>query len=80
MKTVTLNYFAALREARGQSSETIETGSDTLLDLYEELRARHAFPLPASALQVAVNDDFAEWDRRVEEGDRVVFIAPVAGG
>lgn len=80
MKSVTLSYYAALREARGRDGEVLATSSGTLLELYEELRARHAFPLPAHMLQVAVNDEFARWDDPVQEGDRVVFIAPVAGG
>lgn len=80
MKSVTLNYYAALREVRGHDRETIETAAETLLELYEELRARHAFPLPASVLQVAVNDEFARWEQPVADGDLVVFIAPVAGG
>jgi molybdopterin converting factor small subunit len=27
-----------------------------------------------------VNNDFADWSRRLEAGDSVVFIPPVAGG
>jgi len=31
-------------------------------------------------LKVAVNEEFAAWDRPLADGDRVVFIPPVAGG
>jgi len=31
-------------------------------------------------LKVAVNEEFAAWDRELADGDRVVFIPPVAGG
>ena len=29
---------------------------------------------------VVVNEEFAEWDTPIGDGDRVVFIPPVAGG
>jgi molybdopterin synthase sulfur carrier subunit len=29
---------------------------------------------------VAVNTEFADWSRRLNAGDTVVFIPPVAGG
>jgi molybdopterin converting factor small subunit len=31
-------------------------------------------------LRVAVNESFSDWSRPLAEGDRVVFIPPVAGG
>jgi molybdopterin converting factor small subunit len=31
-------------------------------------------------LKVAVNDEFRDWDAVLADGDRVVFIPPVAGG
>jgi len=31
-------------------------------------------------LRVAVNEEFSDWQRPLEDGDRVVFIPPVAGG
>jgi molybdopterin converting factor small subunit len=45
-----------------------------------ELRQRHGLALPQSLLRVAVNDEFCDWERPLVEGDRVVFIPPVAGG
>jgi molybdopterin synthase sulfur carrier subunit len=58
----------------------VPTSAYTVVDLYEELKARYAFPLPVESLRVAVNDEFAQWQREVREGDRIAFIAPVAGG
>jgi sulfur-carrier protein len=80
MKSVTLDYYALLREVRGRDREIISTDARTTRDLYEELRVRHGFPLPWQALQVAVNDEFTVWGHELRAGDRVVFIAPVAGG
>ena len=79
-KSVTLDYYAVLREVRKKERETVSTAARTMLDLYEELRALHAFPLPFDAMRVAVNDEFTTWEQEIQEGDRVVFIAPVAGG
>ena len=32
------------------------------------------------AVRVAVNDEFADWNQTLREGDELVFIPPVAGG
>jgi molybdopterin converting factor small subunit len=79
-KHIQIEYYAVFREQRGQSSESRETGAVTLRDLYAELQRQYGFALPAEQIRVAVADEFAEWDRPVKTGDRVVFIPPVAGG
>jgi molybdopterin converting factor small subunit len=48
--------------------------------LYEELRARHGFTLPGDRVRAAVNDTFVSGEAGLRDGDRVVFIPPVAGG
>ena len=80
MKSVTVQYFALLREQAGRSEETVRTAAPNPAALFAELRARHGFALGREVLKVAVNDDFAGWDTALAEGDRVVFIPPVAGG
>ncbi len=80
MKKLHVQYFALLREQRGVRDETLETAAATPVALYEELRARHAFTLPANRVRAAVNDEFVAADAALREGDRVVFIPPVAGG
>ena len=80
MKTVTVQYFALLREQAGCSEERVNTGAANPGELFAELRARRGFSLGRDVLKVAVNDDFASWDAVLSEGDRVVFIPPVAGG
>ena len=79
-KAVQLLYFAALREARGLSSETVETLACTAAGLFEELRFRHHLPLSTDHLRVAKNGEFTGWDSAVNSGDEFVFIPPVAGG
>ena len=77
---VHLTYFASLRDDRGLSEESIETDAGTYRELYEELAARHEFRLPVSLVGVAANGIFGAMDDSVAEGDRIVFIPPVAGG
>lgn len=77
---LTIQYFALLREQAGRSHEEIQSAAATPTALYDELQVRHRFTLPARALKVAINDDFAGWDQPLREGDRIVFIPPVAGG
>ncbi len=79
-KNVTLEHFAIFREVRKKDSETVDTSARTARDLYTELHERFEMPLPIEALRVAINDEFAPWEHEIREGDRIAFIAPVAGG
>jgi len=78
--TVTLQYYAQLREQAGAGGEQVSTGAASLRDLYAELANRHGFTLPADALKVAVNARFSDWGQPITEGDMIVFIPPVNGG
>jgi molybdopterin converting factor subunit 1 len=78
--TLHVQYFAILREQRGLNAEQLATTATTPTALYEELRARHHFTLPADRVRAAVNDEFVAADAPLREGDRIVFIPPVAGG
>lgn len=80
MTTVTLRYYAQLREQAGTSVEQLNTGAQSLRELYSELRERHGFTLPEDTLKVAVNTRFSDWDHALNEHDTIVFIPPVAGG
>ena len=77
---INITYFAILQDERGLSSESLETTASTPSELYSELKEKHGLSLTKCRLKVAVNDDFADWDFSLKEGDNVVFIPPVAGG
>jgi molybdopterin converting factor subunit 1 len=79
-RTVHVQYFAVLRERAGRSEESRVTEATDAAGLYAEVQATHGFTLPRSMLRVAVNDEFSDWTRPLADGDRVVFIPPVAGG
>ncbi|MFY2764392.1 MoaD/ThiS family protein [Arenimonas sp. MALMAid1274] len=77
--SITVLYFASLRDAAGCSSEQWPL-PESLASLYEQLRARHGFPLSASRLRVAIDGDFADWASPLRDGCEVAFIPPVSGG
>lgn len=79
-KQIRVQYYALLREEAGKSDEALATHAATPRDLYEELQARYPFSLAPQMLKVAVNDEFGDWSQALADGDRVVFIPPVAGG
>ena len=79
-RPIVIQYFALLRDQRGQAEERLQTDAPTPRALYGELRARHGFTLAPEQLRVAINDAFAPWDAPLAAGDRLVFIPPVAGG
>jgi molybdopterin converting factor subunit 1 len=78
-RTLTVEYFAVLREQAGKDSEDIETVAETADALFAELEARYGFPT-LSSMKVAINDEFSAWNAALKDGDTVVFIPPVAGG
>jgi molybdopterin-guanine dinucleotide biosynthesis protein A len=79
-KQIRVQYYALLREEAGRSEEAVATRATTPRELFAELKARHPFSLPPALLRVAVNDEFGDWSQELADGDRVVFIPPVAGG
>ncbi|RYZ73794.1 MAG: molybdopterin converting factor subunit 1 [Proteobacteria bacterium] len=80
MFNVTVEYFASLREQSGVDQEQVQVRARNYLELYRELQSKHGFDLDAAHVQVAVNDEFTLMSHPVQEGVRVVFIPPIAGG
>jgi molybdopterin converting factor subunit 1 len=79
--TVTVLLFASYAEALGASSLAVELGGDaTVADVVAKVRARPgADRLPLTTL-VAVNQQYADAQSFVRDGDEVALIPPVAGG
>lgn len=83
---VKILYFARLREDLGCAEETIvlPPGVDTVAGLRAHLMARGSAwrqgLAQGRALQVAVNQDMAQPDTPVKQGDEVAFFPPVTGG
>ncbi len=77
---IEIEYFAILREQAGQAGESLELDAATPVEVYRLLAERHGFAPGHDRLRVAVNDAFADWHTPLADGDRLVFIPPVAGG
>jgi sulfur-carrier protein len=78
MKHIDLHHYAIFREARGTGIETLETAAATPRELFGEMGLGEVMPI--ATLRVAVNDRITSWDEPLRDGDRVVFLAPMAGG
>ena len=79
-------YFAWMRERMGRSEEDLSppSGVATVGALVDWLRARDAMGAAACAetaiVRAAVNQEFAQLDTPVRDGDEVAFFPPVTGG
>jgi sulfur-carrier protein len=84
MTTVSIKYFASVREALGTSGESVSTSARTVAQLRDELIARGgAFAqilARGQALRVALNHTMTEEDAALSEGCEVAFFPPVTGG
>lgn len=78
--TITVLYFAAMRERRGCERETLTTAARTLGDLYAELRAQHGFALEPNQLGFALGDELVPPGTALRDGATVAFLPPVSGG
>ena len=81
--TVTVLYFARLREALGRNSEQVglPAGRQTVASLRAYLRSRggawEAELAAEKPVRAAVNQDMAQADTPLAEGDEVAFFPPV---
>lgn len=80
MKKITVRYFAMFRENAGLGEESLQMNVATAMDVFEQTRARHGSSEPVGHCKVAVNDEMADWDSPVSDGDTVLLFPPVAGG
>ena len=79
---VTIRLFARLREIAGYGelerqiadSATAQTAWNTLADEFPEMAEYHKI------VSCAVNEEYARFTTRLNEGDEVAFLPPVSGG
>ncbi len=79
-KSITVRYFALFRENAGTGEEQIDSDARTAGDLFVELKDRHGSSEPLGHCKVAINDEMADWDAPLNDGDTVLLFPPVAGG
>lgn len=75
---ITVKYFASVREALGRDGDLLEADSlRTVSDVWDRVSDR---PNLQARLLVAVNQEYAEMGRSIQDGDEVAFFPPVTGG
>ena len=83
-RTITVRYFASIREAVGQGSERVATSAATLGALRGELIARGTpwdeCLAEGRAVRMAVDQVMATADAALADGAEVAFFPPVTGG
>lgn len=81
---VRIKYFASIREAVGQGSESVATRSETLGALRDELIARgepYAGALARGrSVRMALDQEMRDEAAPLRDGCEVAFFPPVTGG
>jgi molybdopterin converting factor subunit 1 len=77
---ISIRFFAMLREQAGVSALECHTAAGTPGELYQELQTSHGLQFPVTLLRVAINGRYSTMEAPLQNGDRVVYIPPVAGG
>ncbi|PEM28076.1 molybdopterin converting factor subunit 1 [Bacillus wiedmannii] len=71
--------FAYLQEEAGTSELQIEKESITVAELKDVVAKEYNVPMAAS-IMVAINEEYANEDDTIRDGDVVALIPPVSGG
>lgn len=76
--SITVRYFASLREQLGRDEDRLDAlDADTAAGIW--VRAVPGRTMPDRVL-IAVNQEYADGDHPVRDGDEVAFFPPVTGG
>ena len=82
--TITVRYFASIREAVGQGQETLRTAAPTLGALRDELIARGQpwadCLARGRAVRMALDQTMAQDATPLADGAEAAFFPPVTGG
>ena len=78
--TISVKFFAALRDEAGKTQEELPTTAETPEDVFEELALKYGFKLSQQQVRYAVNGAYVDPRHTLSEGDELVIIPPIAGG
>lgn len=83
-RSITVRYFASIREAVGLGQETLCTEAPTLGALRDELAARGepwaTCLARGRAVRMALNQQLAQDNQPLVDGAEAAFFPPVTGG
>jgi molybdopterin synthase sulfur carrier subunit len=77
---VSVKYFGALAEAINKESEQLEIGKDSCLNDFSELVESLYPQLQEHVFKIAVNQNIADDNIKINENDEVALLPPFAGG
>lgn len=76
--SITVKYFARLREQMGKAEEQVEfTPGLSAADVWKQVGGNDQ---PAPNVLIAVNMQYAKPEVELKDGDEVAFFPPVTGG
>jgi len=76
--SIQVRYFASLGDQLGRQEDSLQTETTlTVAEVWQQ--ATDSLPMPPNTL-MAVNQEYAEPDQPVNDGDEVAFFPPVTGG
>jgi len=80
MKKLKILFFGKLKETWNTDEIIIETGSNDIASLYEELLKRTSEAPHKESIKIAINDEFVNWNSEVKDNDTIAFLPPSSGG
>ncbi|WP_045515981.1 molybdopterin converting factor subunit 1 [Neobacillus niacini] len=72
-------FFAHLRDAVGEEFLKLDASGKSVGELKAELAAIYNLP-KVDTVMTAINEEFAQDDEVIQDGDEIAFIPPVSGG
>ncbi len=79
-KEIHIRYFARLREETQRATETVVTESASVGELFLELKKKYSLSSEMDMIRFALNQSYVSSDTKIQGGEQLVFIPPVAGG
>ena len=76
MISITILYFAHLRETRGVSEETMRLEHSVSVGaLFSQI-----FNMPSTGIRFAIDAEYVSADTLLSDGDEIAFLPPMGGG
>jgi len=80
MRKYRIKAFGITKDILGGREIAVEVDADTVADLRQYLNSRYPQLTGLKSLLIAVNSNYAEDARLLEESDEIALIPPVSGG